>query len=373
MANSKRLTLHDVAAELEVSAKTVSNAYRHPDQLSENLRQRILAAAARLGYAGPDPVAAGLRGGRIGALGVAYANRLSYAFDDPVTRALLAGLTSTVESAGVGLLLMPGSSDPQLRTASVSRAVVDGIIASSLADDDPLLSVMIARRLPVMVIDQPRPARLAELGATDAPWIGIDDRAAAARAAEHLFALGHRRIGVVSFGLSRGASRGLVGTAVQEAATYAVTRDRLAGYREMAERYGIDWSRVPVTPRHRQHAGRGGGGCRGGAGHRASTDRAALSQRSAGRRGTPGRRFARSPGARGPLRRRLRRRGSAGRRSRPDHRAPTQPGQGRTGGPDSPRPAGRCHSPVADRAGHPPRRPLLDGATSLLSSVVGPA
>ena len=247
MASSKRLTLHDVAAELEVSAKTVSNAYRHPDQLSENLRRRIMAAAARLGYAGPDPVAAGLRGGRIGALGVAYANRLSYAFDDPVTRALLAGLTSTVESAGVGLLLMPGSSDPQLRTASVSRAVVDGIIASSLADDDPLLSVVTARRLPVLVIDQPRPARLAELGATGAPWIGIDDRVAATRAAEHLFALGHRRIGVVSFGLSRGASRGLVGTAVQEAATYAVTRDRLAGYREMAERYGIDWSQVPVT------------------------------------------------------------------------------------------------------------------------------
>ena len=247
MANLKRLTLRDVAAEVEVSAKTVSNAYRHPDQLSEDLRQRILAAAARLGYAGPDPVAAGLRGGRIGAIGVAYANRLSYAFDDPVTRALLAGITSTVESAGLGLLLLPGSSDPQLRTASVSRAVVDGIIASSLADDDPLLSVMIARRLPVMVIDQPRPTRLAELGAADAPWIGIDDRAAAAGAAEHLFALGHRQIGIVSFGLSRGGSRGLVGPVVQEAATYAVTRDRLAGYREVAERYGIDWSRVPVT------------------------------------------------------------------------------------------------------------------------------
>lgn len=247
VAQPKRLTLRDVAAELDVSAKTVSNAYRHPDQLSEDLRRRILAAAARLGYAGPDPVAAGLRGGRIGALGVAYANRLSYAFDDPVTRALLAGITGTVESAGVGLLLMPGSSDPELRTASVSRAVVDGIIASSLADDDPLLAVMIARRLPIMVIDQPRPARLAELGAPHAPWIGIDDRVAAAGAAEHLFDLGHRHIGVVSFGFSRGGGKGLVGTAVQEAATYAVTRDRLAGYRDVAERHGVEWSRVPVA------------------------------------------------------------------------------------------------------------------------------
>src|SRR5215212_3308400 len=90
---SRRPTARDVAADLGVSAKTVSNAYTRPDQLSADLRERILAAAARLGYAGPDPVAAGLRRGRVGAIGVAYANRLSYAFDDPVARELLAGMT----------------------------------------------------------------------------------------------------------------------------------------------------------------------------------------------------------------------------------------------------------------------------------------
>ena len=56
----RRLTLRDVAAELGVSAKTVSNAYVHPDQLSVELRQRIIDTAARLGYPGPDPIAAGL-------------------------------------------------------------------------------------------------------------------------------------------------------------------------------------------------------------------------------------------------------------------------------------------------------------------------
>ena len=79
---SRRPTARDVAAELGVSAKTVSNAYSRPDQLSVELRERILATAARLGYPGPHPVAAGLRRGRVGAIGVAYANRLSYAFDD---------------------------------------------------------------------------------------------------------------------------------------------------------------------------------------------------------------------------------------------------------------------------------------------------
>ena len=247
----RRLTLRDVAAELGVSAKTVSNAYVHPDQLSVELRQRIIDTAARLGYPGPDPIAAGLRRGRVGAIGVAYDNRLSYAFDDPTTSALLAGVTTIAEAAGAGLLLLPGSSDYQRRTATVTGAVIDGLIASSVSDDDPLLHTVIIRRLPLVVIDQPGPDQLAQLGAVNAPWVGapwvgIDDEVAADAAAEHLLQLGHRRLGVVSFGLSRGRSAGFADQDSQAAATYAVTRRRLAGYRAAAERHGIDWTAVPV-------------------------------------------------------------------------------------------------------------------------------
>jgi DNA-binding LacI/PurR family transcriptional regulator len=248
---ARRLTLRDVAAELGVSAKTVSNAYVHPDQLSVELRQRIIDTAARLGYPGPDPIAAGLRRGRVGAIGVAYDNRLSYAFDDPTTSALLAGVTTIAEAAGAGLLLLPGSSDYQRRTATVTGAVIDGLIASSVSDDDPLLHTVIIRRLPLVVIDQPGPDQLAQLGAVNAPWVGapwvgIDDEVAADAAAEHLLQLGHRRLGVVSFGLSRGRSAGFADQDSQAAATYAVTRRRLAGYRAAAERHGIDWTAVPV-------------------------------------------------------------------------------------------------------------------------------
>src|SRR4051812_35482761 len=242
---SRRPTARDVAAELGVSAKTVSNAYNRPDQLSAELRERILATAARLGYPGPNPVAAGLRRGRVGAIGVAYANRLSYAFDDPVARELLAGMTTVAGAAGAGLLLLPGSADLERRTAAINGAVVDGLIAASLPDDDPLLRAAIARRLPIAVVDQPRPGRLEEL-APGIPWVGVEDRPAAAEAAEHVLALGHERLGVVSFGLWQRPARGLVDPAAQRAATYAVSRDRLAGYRDAVERRGLDWARVPV-------------------------------------------------------------------------------------------------------------------------------
>jgi DNA-binding LacI/PurR family transcriptional regulator len=243
-----RLTLQQVAADVGVSAKTVSNAFTRPDQLSPATRKRVLAAAARLGYPGPNPLAAGLRRGRVGAIGFAYDNPLSYAFDDPVVVAVLAGISAVAEQAGSGLLLVPGSAPAERNGAAVASAVIDGLVMFSLADDDPLLDAIRGRHLPFVVIDQPGPSSLpGPFADGSTPWIGVDDRAAAADAAAHLLALGHRRLGVVSFGLARHQVRGMADETAQQAATYAVTRRRLAGYRDAVVRAGTDWSTVAVA------------------------------------------------------------------------------------------------------------------------------
>ena len=242
-----RATLQSLAAELGVSAKTVSNAFTRPDQLSAGLRERVLATAERLGYAGPDPLAAGLRRGRVGALGFAYANPLPYAFEDPVIIELLAGITSVAEQAGTGLLLVPGSASPNRAVAALHAAVVDGLVANSLAADDPVLLAALSRGLPLVVVDQPEPQKIRDRHGQPTPWIGIDDSAGAASAAEHVLSLGHRHLGVVSFPMHRGAERGFVDLSAQERTAYAVTRQRLAAYRAAATRAGIDWSSVPVA------------------------------------------------------------------------------------------------------------------------------
>jgi DNA-binding LacI/PurR family transcriptional regulator len=61
---------------------TVSNAYNHPDRLSDGLRERIFETAGRLGYGGPDPVGRSLKRQRTDVVGVLYSSPLSYAFDD---------------------------------------------------------------------------------------------------------------------------------------------------------------------------------------------------------------------------------------------------------------------------------------------------
>src|ERR687896_656680 len=57
MASSTKtdgVTLATVAKALGVSRTTVSNAYNRPDQLSPELRERVLETARELGYHGPD-------------------------------------------------------------------------------------------------------------------------------------------------------------------------------------------------------------------------------------------------------------------------------------------------------------------------------
>ncbi len=116
-----RMTVKTLAAALGVSPATVSNAYNRPDQLSPQLRQRILATAAELGYPGPDAAGRTLRMGRADAVGVLLAERLSYAFSDPFAIEFLTGLSKVVEEHGVSIVLMPVSR----RAAGSSRAETD--------------------------------------------------------------------------------------------------------------------------------------------------------------------------------------------------------------------------------------------------------
>lgn len=234
--------MKEVAAEVGVSPATVSNAYNRPDQLSAGLRERVFEAARRLGYAGPDAMARGLRRRRAGAIGVLYEDRLSYAFADPAAVLFLQGVSMATEDAGLGLLLLSGAPGAEREPEAVRGSVVDGFVVYSMSDGDPLVKAALERRLPAVVVDQPRIAGL--------PFVGIEDHEAARMMAQHLLALGHRRFGVVSFAGSPDLFSGIADTARQEAAAYEVTRSRLRGYRSALEAAGVRWEDVPVYEHH---------------------------------------------------------------------------------------------------------------------------
>jgi DNA-binding LacI/PurR family transcriptional regulator len=235
-----RVTLTRIARELGVSAMTVSNAYNHPDRLSEALRERIFETAGRLGYQGPDPVGRSLRRQRTDVVGVLYSNPLSYAFDDPAAVSFLGGLSSVTEEAELGLLLVPaaGGGASSERDPRAAQAAVDGFVIYSMSDEEPLLVAALERRLPAVVVDQPRKEAV--------PFVGVDDEGAARTAAEHLLDLGHERFAIVSFGLSPDGHEGIADLDRQERTAFHVSRMRLRGYRAALEEAGLPWSGVPV-------------------------------------------------------------------------------------------------------------------------------
>lgn len=187
----RKLTLRDVAAEAGVSIGTASNAFNRPDLISDGLRDRVLEAAARLGYGGPDPAGRRLRTGRTGALGLIFTDRLPYAFDDEAAVLFLRGLANALENSGAGLLLIPTSPTREEGSRVVRGAAVDGFIVFSTARGDPRVEAALARGVPTITVDEPFDV--------PTPFIGIDERGGAEAAGRHLVELGHRRVAVISF------------------------------------------------------------------------------------------------------------------------------------------------------------------------------
>jgi len=198
-----------------VSVGSASQAFGRPELVSEELRKRVLAAAEALGYPGPDPAARRLRTGRAGAVGLIFAERLGYQFTDPAAPAFLRGIAAGMQEAPTGLLLIPDSRNRDEAARTVREAAVDGFIVYSTPQNDPRVEAALARRVPVVTVDQPRGAAT--------PFVGIDDRAAARSAAEHLRELGHERVAVLSFVTALGPGGSL---------ELDLSAERLEGYKE---------------------------------------------------------------------------------------------------------------------------------------------
>lgn len=185
-----RITVKTLAAAVGVSPSTVSNAYNRPDQLSASLRQRILAKADELGYAGPDAAGRTLRVGRADAVGVLLSERLSYAFSDPYVIELLAGVSEVAERRAISIVLMPLAGDlGEHDLRSVRQASIDAMALLSLPFDHP--AALLART---------RGIRLVTTDPSDDPaasWVAIDDREAGRLVGAHLAALGHTHVTVL--------------------------------------------------------------------------------------------------------------------------------------------------------------------------------
>lgn len=220
-----KVTLQSIADRVGVSRMTVSNAFSRPDQLSAELRARILAAAEELGYVGPDPAARALARGRTGAVGMVLNDRLSDAFEDAIAAEFFASVADSLADNGLALTLLTPSRDDYVPSRDVA---MDAALLYICEPDSVDLAWLDRRGLPQVAIDQTKRAGVASLN--------VDDRGGAAAAAQHLVDLGHTRIGILTLASNAGGLSPSFPAA-----------QRMLGWRDVLDDAGIEPT-IAMTP-----------------------------------------------------------------------------------------------------------------------------
>jgi DNA-binding LacI/PurR family transcriptional regulator len=219
-----RPTLRTVADAAGVSISTASLVFSARGPVAAETAERVRAAAAQLGYAGPDPLAASLRQGRTGVVGVVVEGRMRYAFSDPFAVSLLDGLVQALDELPASMLLIANATeDPQRALQHLSATRLDAAVFCLCAPDrNPAVEHLASRGIPMVGDGSPADERVAKLR--------IDNRGATADLARHLRELGHRRVGHVAMPLEPGAQAAPVTPADLPAAAYHDARDRALGF-----------------------------------------------------------------------------------------------------------------------------------------------
>jgi LacI family transcriptional regulator len=181
----QRVTLQQVAKHAGVSRATASLVVRNSSSVSENTKKKVLASIDELGYV-YDRVAANLRSQRSTTIGIIITDIANTFFSD-----LLKGINRTLEEHGYTVLLgiTYDSSDNQDRLISTMlEHRVGGIILCPTSDSSKQTIELIGK------IDLPLVLAVRELAGVNTDYVGVNYRAGALMAVNHLIMKGHRRI-----------------------------------------------------------------------------------------------------------------------------------------------------------------------------------
>lgn len=158
-----------------MSVAVVSYTFNRPERVASATRERVLAAAAAIGYKGPDPAARALRLGRHGAIALMAPNSVEELLADGAYALVGRGLAAACDRAGISLVLSGR------RDAGVDGAVLLGSAAGRWNGVVPAVVV----------------------GDLDAAVEGLalvraDVGRGAAELTAHLAATGHRRLAIIT-------------------------------------------------------------------------------------------------------------------------------------------------------------------------------
>jgi len=193
-----------------VSQATVSRVINDDPRVAPSTRERVRQVIKRVGYE-PNAIARGLVTSRTDLVGVVVSD-----ITNPFYPELLEALGARLAERELKMLLFNAwGQDEQDVVRLLLGQRVDGIIFTSALLDSSVVREVAERGLPVVLANR-------GVDGIDCDCVRGDNDTGARAAAEHLLALGHRRIGVV-VGIGRSST----------------SRDRLNGFRDALARGGV--------------------------------------------------------------------------------------------------------------------------------------
>lgn len=213
-ARPKRVTANDVAREAGVAVGTVSRVANGAPTVTEEVRNRVLQAIQKLGWA-PDIAAQGMRG--------MPARMIGFVFSDirnPLYSHMVKGAEDALSEKGYMLVVASSDGLPEREIALIqlfSGRRADGMLLTVEEETNVALQRAIQRvGIPFVMVERELPLPIDTVGAAH--------QQGTYQAAQYLLSIGHRRIALLSGGRHN-----------------RVGRDRLAGFLQAHEE-----AKVPV-------------------------------------------------------------------------------------------------------------------------------
>ena len=150
---SKKVTIHDIAARLKMSASTVSRALSGNSRISKATIEKVKKTAVEMGYK-PNALAASFRTGQSLTIGVIVPRINRHFFSN-----VIAGIEAITNPAGYHLIICQSNEDFLIEKESLETMVnkqVDGIIisVSSKTTNGKHIQSVIKAGVPVVFFDR---------------------------------------------------------------------------------------------------------------------------------------------------------------------------------------------------------------------------
>lgn len=189
MAESRPVTIHDVARRAGVAVSSVSRVLsNHPD-VSTAMKSKVEAAAKDLGYS-PDPVAQSLRSGTTRLVGLVVRD-----YANPFFGEVISGIEEVLTDAGYTLLVTSSGREAVQETERISmlrQRRVDALLLATVSDKSTATRKAIAAfKKPVVLLDR-------EFARLSAGNILLDHASGVQDATADLLSMGHRRIALIT-------------------------------------------------------------------------------------------------------------------------------------------------------------------------------